>query len=269
LYRRYAWCLYKDQRRAFCCGPNTAIIVTGPCTENVFVSGKTNLFLGSWWGQNTDLSGSASISISEGIYLYGLNIFGSSADGISVSSSRSVVLDSCTSNSNAGVGLSATNGSEIAVLAPSAFNNNAHGGVNLSGNSFLQMTAWNGLPNELNGNAGPGLYATQASFATFGHTSFSDNTAGRDRIQALAWTFVAVPKHNSEPSSVEIPFKQTNLAGSRYRKRLKFLSGKSARKVLFRVTARLESPQDLAAKSLCSMVSKSLAIPARAWICLR
>src|SRR5215475_44073 len=91
----------------------------------------------------------------------------------------------------------------------------------------------------------------------------------QDRIQVLAWTFAAAPRHNLEPSSVEIPFKQTAPAGSQYRQRLKSLSGKSARKALFRATVRLASLQVSAAKLLCSMVSKSLAIPARAWISLR
>jgi hypothetical protein len=53
-------------------GPGSAVLVTGPCTENVYVSGKSNLFLGSWWGQYTDLNGSLNISTSEGVYLYGL-----------------------------------------------------------------------------------------------------------------------------------------------------------------------------------------------------
>src|SRR5215467_1090783 len=115
-------------------GPDSMILVTGPCTENVYLSGKTNLFLGAWWGQAANVYGTVNISNSQGVYLYGLNVSNSFADGIFVFSSRSLVLDSCTSNSNSGIGLNAATGSQIAIFAPSAFNNNAHKKINVSSN---------------------------------------------------------------------------------------------------------------------------------------
>ncbi len=159
-------------------GPWSTILVTGPCTEDVYVSGANSLYLGSWWGQTATLNGRLSVANSTGVYLYGLNISSATSDGITVTSSGGVVIDSCTSKGNAGFGMIANQGSDIAVVAPSAFNNNVHGGINLGGNSFLQMSAWNGMANEISNNAGPGVFASLAGFGTWGNTTISNNTSG-------------------------------------------------------------------------------------------
>jgi hypothetical protein len=36
----------------FNAGPDSTILVSGPCSEDLYLSGKTNLFLGSWWTTN-------------------------------------------------------------------------------------------------------------------------------------------------------------------------------------------------------------------------
>lgn len=158
-------------------GPGSAILVTGPCTEDVYLTGQTNLALGAWWGQTATLNGRISISNLQGVYLYGLNVSSATSDGIAVASSRSVIVDTCTSNGNAGFGLSAGSVSEISVLAPSSFDNNAKGGLSVFGNSYVYMTAWNGLGHAITNNAGPGIWVSQASLTTFGHTTISNNTS--------------------------------------------------------------------------------------------
>jgi hypothetical protein len=84
-------------------GPGAFIAVTGTCNESVFLYGSNNLMLGAFFGQTATLNGNLSINNSQLVYVYGLNITNAFGDGIDVNSSRSVVLDTCTSNGNAGV----------------------------------------------------------------------------------------------------------------------------------------------------------------------
>jgi hypothetical protein len=87
-------------------GPGAFIAVTGTGNESVFLYGSNNLMLRAFFGQTATLNGNLSINNSQLVYAYGLNVTNASGDGIDVNSGRSVVLDSCTSNGNAGNGLS-------------------------------------------------------------------------------------------------------------------------------------------------------------------
>ena len=80
-------------------GPGTFIAVTGACNENVSSYGAVNLTLGASFGQTVTLHGNLSISNSQNVYLYGLNVTNNFGDGIDVNGSRSVMLDTCNSNS--------------------------------------------------------------------------------------------------------------------------------------------------------------------------
>jgi Right handed beta helix region len=158
-------------------GPGAFILVTGACNENVSLQGQNALNLGAFYGQTAAVNGGITINNSQNIFLYGLNVTNPSGDGIGVNSSRSVTLDTCTSNGNPGVGLNVGGGSDVTVSAMGAFDNNARGGINISSNSFVGILAWTGLV-DISGNAGPGVWASQASFNTLGRTTIANNTFG-------------------------------------------------------------------------------------------
>jgi hypothetical protein len=159
-------------------GPGTAIFITGPCTEDVSLAGQTNLFIGAWYGTRATVNGQISIADSHGVYLYGLNVSSATRSGISVSSTQAVIIDSCTSNGNAGNGLDLNGSSEALIISPASFDNNNSGGINVFGNSIAQLTSWGGQPIDISNNRGPGVYASEASFLTFGHTTIANNTLG-------------------------------------------------------------------------------------------
>src|SRR4029077_9649807 len=51
------------------------------------------------------------------------------------------------------------------------------GGMNIGGNSIVQVLAWAGLV-DISNNSGPGVWASQANFSTLGHTTIANNTFG-------------------------------------------------------------------------------------------
>ena len=158
-------------------GPGAFILVTGPCTENVLLFGRSALNLGAFFGQTATINGTISIGNSDNIFLYGLNVTNPSGNGISVNSSRSIALDSCTSNGNAGVGLNVGGMSDVTVLATGAFDNNTGGGMNITGNSIVNLIAFAGLA-DISNNRGPGIFASQANVFTLGNTNVSNNVSG-------------------------------------------------------------------------------------------
>jgi hypothetical protein len=164
--------------------PGASIIVTGTCNESVWLNGMNGLNLGAWWGQTAAINGTVSINNSTLIYLYGLNVTSPSGDGVSVRGSRNVVLDTCTSNGNAGTGLNVDGMSEVAVNTTGAFDNNANGGIRIFGNSMVTLNAWGGLI-DISNNIGPGVWSSQASLNTFGHTTIANNQLGPP--QSAGW----------------------------------------------------------------------------------
>jgi len=166
-------------------GPGAFIRVTGPCNEDVNLSNQSNLFLGAWYGTRATVSGQISISDSHGVYLYGLNVSSATRSGISASSTQGLIIDSCTSNGNAGNGLDLNGGSEALIISPASFDNNNSGGINVFGNSIAQLTSWGGQPIDISNNRGPGVYAAQASFLTFGHTAIANNLAGTGSLSGF------------------------------------------------------------------------------------
>lgn len=159
-------------------GPGSSVIVeTGPCTENVYVQGLDGLSLGAWWGNTIDIHGSISISESQNVYLYGLNVTSASGNGITIANSR-VTVDACTSTGNPGTGLQAQGVSNVSVIAPGTFDNNAGGGINVTDNSLVTLLAWNGSSFDISNNIGPGVYASRGSFTSLGNTTIANNTFG-------------------------------------------------------------------------------------------
>jgi hypothetical protein len=88
--------------------------------------------------------------------LYGLNVTNPAGDGISVFNSRSIALDVCASNRNAGVGLKVGGMSDVTVGASGAFDNNVSGGIRIGDNSLVRVLAWAG-PVDISNNGGPGV----------------------------------------------------------------------------------------------------------------
>ncbi|HWW17090.1 MAG TPA: right-handed parallel beta-helix repeat-containing protein [Candidatus Saccharimonadales bacterium] len=158
-------------------GPGTSIFVTGTCNESVFLFGQNALNLGAFFGQTATINGTISISNSNNIFLYGLNVTNPNGDGIGVGHSVGVVLDNCASTGNAGVGLSVGGMSDVTVSAAGAFDYNARGGMNIGGNSIVQVYAFAGLV-DISNNAGPGIWASQANFWTLGSTTVANNLSG-------------------------------------------------------------------------------------------
>jgi hypothetical protein len=156
-------------------GPRAFIQVTGTCNENVFIYGANNLSLGAPFGQTATLNGNLSINNSQLVHVYGLNVTNPYGDGIDVNSSRSVVLDSCTSNGNAGTGLSTGQSSDVAINAFGSFSNNGDRGILVGGNSFVNIVSWAGTT-EISNNQNAALWIDQANFNTLGNTHIANNS---------------------------------------------------------------------------------------------
>lgn len=165
-------------------GLGTAIfVVAGPCNEDLQIFGATDLFIGTYTEQpNVALNGRISIADSHGVYFHGLNISSSSGSGITASSTRAIILDTCTSNNNAGFGLTLSGASEALIISPASFDGNASGGLNLSESSTVEMTSWGGQAIDISNNRGPGVYASFGSFNTYGHTNILNNSAGQGSL---------------------------------------------------------------------------------------
>jgi hypothetical protein len=157
--------------------PGSFILVTGPCTENISLNGLNNLNLGAYYGQTATINGSISIHNSQNVFLYGLNVTNTAGDGVSVSNSRGISLNVCSSNGNAGVGLRVGGMSDVTIGASGAFDRNAAGGMNITGNSLVALVAWAG-PVDISNNGGPGVWASQANFSTLGPTTITNNVFG-------------------------------------------------------------------------------------------
>jgi hypothetical protein len=158
--------------------PGSFILVTGPCNENVSMNGLSGLNLGAYYGQTATINGSITISNSENLMLYGLNVTNPAGNGISVSNSRAISLNVCSSSGNAGMGLSVNGMSDVTIGASGAFNHNGNGGININGNSLVALVAWSG-PVDISNNSGPGVWASAGSlFSTLGPTTITNNVSG-------------------------------------------------------------------------------------------
>jgi hypothetical protein len=111
------------------------------------------------------------------VFVYGLNVTNPYGDGIDVNSSRSVTLDSCTSSGNAGTGLSAEQSSDVSINAFGTFNNNGGFGINVGGNSFVNIFSWAGIT-DISNNLSAGLWNSQGNFGTLGNTHMANNALG-------------------------------------------------------------------------------------------
>jgi len=150
------------------------ILVTGPCTENVSLNGLNGINLGAYYGQTATINGSISITNSQNLFLYGLNVTNPYGNGISVNSSKGISLNVCSSSGNSGVGLNVDGMSDVVVGASGTFSHNASNGIHIVGNSIVALVAWAG-PVDISNNVGAGVWASQGDFASLGPTTITNN----------------------------------------------------------------------------------------------
>jgi hypothetical protein len=156
-------------------GPNSYVIVTGTCNENVSINNAWNLNLGAAYGSTANINGNVSVTGSNSVFLYGLNVTNSAGDAFDINSSHHVTLWTCTGNGNAGGGLSVGTLSDVAVMGPGSFDNNGGSGMGSGGNSILVVFPWSGHV-EISGNHGAGVgTGTGAVFTTYGNTTITGN----------------------------------------------------------------------------------------------
>ncbi len=141
--------------------PGAFILVRGPCTENVFLNGVSGLNLGAFFGQTATINGAVSISGSQNLFLYGLNVTNPGGDGISVSDSRNISLNVCTSNGNGGVGLRVGGMSDVIIGASRTFDHNGGGGISINSISLVSLVAFAGSV-DISNNTGPGVWESLA-----------------------------------------------------------------------------------------------------------
>lgn len=156
-------------------GPNSYILVTGICNENVSITNASNLNIGAFYGSTATVHGNISITASNSVFLYGLNVTNPSGDGFDVTSSHNVTLWTCTANGNAGVGLSVATLSDVVIQGPGSFDSNGSSGLGTTSNSRLAVIAWGG-PVDISGNHGAGVGVNDgALFATYGNATIQNN----------------------------------------------------------------------------------------------
>ncbi len=155
-------------------GPGSYVLITGTCNENVNITNGWNLNVGAAYGQTANINGNVSVTASNSVFVYGLNVTNPSGDAFDVNSSHNVTLWTCTGNGNAGVGLS-VQGTDVTVDGPGSFDDNRNGGMSAGGNSVLNVLA-SGGPVDISSNHGPGVAVGDgALFQTLGNTTITNN----------------------------------------------------------------------------------------------
>jgi hypothetical protein len=155
--------------------PGAYVIIANPCSENVVINNASNLNVGAYYGSTVNINGSISITSSNSVFLYGLNVTNALGDAFTISSSHNVTLWTCMGNGNLGHGLTAQNLSDVIVDGPGSFDNNGNGGISLSGNTILSILTWGG-PVDISNNQWQGVGLNDGSlFTSLGSTTIQNN----------------------------------------------------------------------------------------------
>jgi hypothetical protein len=135
----------------------------------------SNLNLGAVYGSTATIHGNVSITASNSVFLYGLNVTNPAGDAFDINSSHNVTLWTCTANGNSGVGLSVGTLSDVVVQGPGSFDSNGAGGIGVSFHAILNVLAWGG-PVDISGNHGAGVGVGDGGlFQTLGNTTIENN----------------------------------------------------------------------------------------------
>jgi hypothetical protein len=156
-------------------GPGSYVVIASPCNENVVISNASNLNVGAFYGSTVNINGSVSITASNSVFLYGLNVTNPLGDAYTVTSSHNVTLWTSTGNGNLGHGLLARGLSDVSVWGPAQFDNNGTEGIYLSDGSVVGFSTWGG-PADISNNHGSGVWLSYGSvFSTLGNTTIESN----------------------------------------------------------------------------------------------
>lgn len=148
--------------------------ITGTCTENVNIGGIRNLTIGAPFGETATLNGHLGINGTQNLFLYGMNVTNPNWDGIDISNSSGLKIDSCTSSNNAGSGLSIAD-SFVTVQNGGAFDNNGNYGIWAYGAGDLSFSAPAG-PITVNNNVGGGISLQDGLIHASGNLIVNNNT---------------------------------------------------------------------------------------------
>jgi len=156
-------------------GPNSYILVTGTCNEKVNITNFSNLNLGAYYGSVATINGNVSVTASNSVFLYGLNVTNPAGNGFEINSSHNVTLWTCTANGNAGTGLGVATISDVVVQGPGSFDSNGSSGIGVDSNSVLAVVALGG-PVDISRNHGAGVGVNDgALFKTYGNATIENN----------------------------------------------------------------------------------------------
>jgi hypothetical protein len=156
-------------------GPNSYILISGTCNENVNITNAWNLNLGAFYGSTATIHGNVSITASNSVFLYGLNVTNSAGDAFDIASSHNVTLWTCTGNGNSRGGLSVNALSDVTIEGPGSFDSNGSAGINVGYHSVVNVLNWGG-PLDVSGNHAPGVAVGDgALFQTLGNMTVENN----------------------------------------------------------------------------------------------
>jgi|SRR5579864_1117184 len=151
------------------------IFVTGSCNETVNIYGMQGLNLGAFFGQTATINGALTISNSQNVFLYGVQMTNSPVDGITVSDSTAILLESCSATGSRFNGLRAQNMSDVAIIgAGGSFDNNASSGIWANVGSLVWLNNWAG-PVDVSNNSLDGIECEQSTCGILGNTTLLNN----------------------------------------------------------------------------------------------
>ncbi|MGH9561682.1 MAG: right-handed parallel beta-helix repeat-containing protein [Terracidiphilus sp.] len=150
----------------------SVVRITGPCTENVTITGLANLNIGAPYGQSAALNGNLGLNSVQNLYLYGMNV--GNGSGISINASSGVTLDHCTSSNSSSIGLNIGD-SIVNVNGPADFSNNGSYGIEVGGASDLNLNGYPG-PITVDNNTGIGIELQDGILQAFSGNLIVTNT---------------------------------------------------------------------------------------------
>jgi hypothetical protein len=162
----------------------SVVRITGPCTENVTITGLDNLSIGAPWGQDATLNGNLTLNSVHNLFLYGMSVTNPNGDGIDVNYSTGVTIDNCTASNDTGVGLNIGD-SSVTVQDTGTFNNNGNNGIQAEGGATdLGLSGYSG-PITVSNNTGAGIELQDGVMESWAGNVIVTNTKASSAGEAL------------------------------------------------------------------------------------